>query len=173
MTNAIGQIGAWLRRRAENIAVLLLAIMFLAFLVEIALRYVFSLPLGWAFELTVTTWLWLVLWGAAFVVPEQEEIRFDLIYTAVPRGVRRIMAIVFSVALLVVYIGSLPAVIDYVTFMKVKSTSYLNIRFDYLYSIYIIFAVAIIIRYFWVLWCAFRGSIDDEFDPDHEGSSGL
>ena len=39
---------------------------------------------------------------------------------------------------------SLPAVVDYVTFMKVQSTAYLKIRFDWLFSIYVIFAVAVL-----------------------------
>ena len=47
------------------------------------------------------------------------------------------MAIVTAVALLVLYGMSLPAVVDYVTFMKVQSTAYLKIRFDWLYSIYV------------------------------------
>src|SRR3546814_20563671 len=35
------------------------------------------------------------------------------------------------------------AVVDYVTFMKVEDSSYLNIRMDWLYSIYIVFVIAI------------------------------
>ena len=62
---------------------MLLAAMFLAFIVQIVFRYLFNFPIGWTSELTVITWLWLVLWGAAFVVTEAEEIRFDLIYGAV------------------------------------------------------------------------------------------
>ena len=41
--------------------------MFVAFIVQIAFRYLFNFPIGWTSELTVITWLWLVLWGAAFV----------------------------------------------------------------------------------------------------------
>ena len=62
---------------------MLLAAMFLAFMAQIVFRYLFNFPIGWTSELTVITWLWLVLWGAAFVVTEAEEIRFDLIYSAV------------------------------------------------------------------------------------------
>ena len=57
--------------------------MFVAFIVQIVFRYLFNFPIGWTSELTVIAWLWLVLWGAAFVVKESEEIRFDLIYGAV------------------------------------------------------------------------------------------
>jgi C4-dicarboxylate transporter DctQ subunit len=76
-------VALWLARRAENVAALLLAVMFLAFIVQIVFRYVFNFPIGWTSELSTVTWLWLVLWGAAFVVPESEEIRFDLVYGAV------------------------------------------------------------------------------------------
>ncbi len=53
--------------------------MFAAFIVQIVFRYFFNLPIGWTTELTLIIWLWLVLWGAAFVVKENEEIRFDLL----------------------------------------------------------------------------------------------
>ena len=36
--------------------------------------------------------------------------------------------------------------------MKVESTSYLKIRLDILYSVYVVFVVAIIVRYLWALW---------------------
>jgi TRAP-type C4-dicarboxylate transport system permease small subunit len=148
---------AWLRRRAENVAAGLLAVMFVAFLVQIVFRYALNFPIGWTSELTIITWLWLVLWGAAFVVKESEEIRFDIIYTAVGRRTRRIMGIVTGIAILALYAGSLPATIDYVQFMKVERTAYLKIRFDWLYSIYIVFAVAVIVRYIWILSQLLRG----------------
>ena len=76
------------------------------------------------------------------------------------------MAIVTAVALLVLYGMSLPAVVDYVTFMKVQSTAYLKIRFDWLFSIYVIFAVAVLIRYAWILWWALRGRGPERLRPD-------
>ena len=161
-----------LTRLAEFVLAMLLLAMFLAFLVQIAFRYLFDFPIGWTSELTVVTWLWLVLWGAAFVVTEAEEIRFDLIYGGVRPGTRRVMAIVTAVALLVLYGMSLPAVVDYVTFMKVQSTAYLKIRFDWLYSIYVIFAVAVLVRYAAILWWALRGKGPEAFDPT-KASSGV
>ena len=94
----------------HRMAAMLLAVMFLAFMAQIVFRYLFNFPIGWTSELTVITWLWLVLWGAAFVVTEAEEIRFDLIYGGVGPRTRRIMAIVTAISLLVLYGMSLPAV---------------------------------------------------------------
>jgi TRAP-type C4-dicarboxylate transport system permease small subunit len=41
--------------------------------------------------------------------------------------------------------------------MKVERSSYLHIRLDWMYSIYILFAVAVIVRYLWILWRLVRG----------------
>ena len=166
------RIRTWLRRRAEDVIVLLLAVMFVAFLIQIVFRYLFNFPIGWTSELTVVTWLWLVLWGAAFVVTEREEIRFDLIYAAVGDRTRRIMAIVTGLSLLGLYGISLPAVADYVTFMKVQSTAYLKIRFDILYSVYLFFVVAVLVRYVWLVVSAIRGKAPAAFDPT-QASSGV
>ena len=156
-----GGAGAWLRRRAEDVAVAMLAVMFVAFMVQIVFRYFFNFPIGWTSEITIVMWLWVVLWGAAFVVRERDEIRFDLIYTAAGRKTRRVFGIVAALALVGLYGFSLPASVDYVTFMKVESTTYLKIRKDHLYSIFLVFAVAILVRYLWLLWRAIRNVEED------------
>src|SRR5258705_6973103 len=137
------ELGGWLRRRAENVAALMLAVMFCAFIIQIAFRYLFNFPIGWTSELTVVMWLWLVLWGSAFVLKEKEEIRFDLFYSAVSPRVRIGMALVFSVALLALYRASFKASYAYVSFMKVEKSSYLKIPMNWLYSVYLLFLVAI------------------------------
>lgn len=163
-------VGAWLRRRANDVGVVMMAVMFIAFIVQIVFRYLLNFPIGWTSELTIILWLWMVLWGASFIVREREEIRFDLIYSAVNKRTRKIMATVGAVALVTLYAFSFPAVADYVLFMKVQSTSYLKIRFDVLFSIYLIFVGAIVARYLWILWEIFAGKDAEEFDPTDAGS---
>lgn len=166
------RLGAWLRRRAENVAAAMLAVMFAAFLVQIVFRYFFNFPVGWASELSVVMWLWLVLWGSSFVLKEKEEIRFDLVSAAAGRRMRIAMGIVSSVALIVLYGASLPASYDYVAFMKVEKASYLKIRMDWLFSIYVIFLVAILARYLLLLWHLVHGKEPAAADPAST-SSGL
>lgn len=152
------------RQIAEKVAVILLAVMFISFIIQIVFRYFLNLPVGWSLEVTVICWLWLVLWGAAFVVREREEIRFDIIYGSVSPRARRAMAVATALALIGLYGWSLPAAWDYVTFMKVQRTAYLGIRYDYLYSIYVIFTLAALARYVWILWSCVRG-VDPEPEP--------
>jgi len=158
-------LAGWLYRRGENLVVLMIGVMFAAFLLQVIFRYLLQWPTGWSNELTVVLWIWVVLFGAAFVVREEEEIRFDLIYGAVRPRVRRVMTVIAAAALLVLYGCSLPAVYDYVTFMKVQKTAYLKIRFDWLFSIYVIFVVAVLARYLWLGWQALAEREPDETDP--------
>ncbi|MDO9093120.1 MAG: TRAP transporter small permease subunit [Rubrivivax sp.] len=142
---------------AEAVAALLLAVIFVGFLIQIVFRYAFNFPVGWTSDLSVAAWLWLVLWGAAFVLKDEDEIRIDMLTQAVGRRTRIGLGIVAAVAIVVLFAMSLPAAYDYVSFMKVESSSYLKIRFDWMYSIYIVFAVAVIARYVWKLAFLLRG----------------
>lgn len=147
----------WIRRRAENIVAAMLAIMFVAFIIQIASRYFFNFPIGWSSELSVVAWLYMVLIGSALWLKESEEIRFDLVSGSLgPRG-RRVIGIIVAAVGLVLFAMSFPATWKYVTFMKVESSSYLKIRLDLLYSVYLLFAAAIIVRYAWDVWRMMRG----------------
>ena len=151
--------GGWLRRRAENVAVVLIATMFASFLVQIVARYVFNRPVAWTEELSVLCWLWVVLWGAAFVLSDSEEVRFDIIYGAVSNKARRAFTLITGLALIVLYAISLPASWKYVAFMHREHSAYLRIPFNILYSIFIIFAVATIVRHAWLMRDAIRGTV--------------
>ena len=170
MNKRLSSAGAWLHQRGENILAAMLAGMFAAFLLQIAFRYLLNFPIGWTNEISVVLWLWLVLFGAAFVLREEEEIRFDLLLAAVGERGRRLMLVLSAIGIVVLYGMSLPATWDYVTFMKVESTSYLKIRFDLLYSIYVIFVLAVIARYIWLSWQALRGEAPEKPDPAKAGS---
>ena len=150
-------LGRWLRRRAEDVLVALLSIMFATFIIQIFFRYVLNNPVGWTEEVIVTTWLWTVLWGAAFILSEAEEIRFDIIYSNISENVRRIFTISTGVILVLMYGISLPATYKYVAFMRVEHSAYLRVPIDVMYSIYVIFAVACIGRYGFLVYHAIRG----------------
>jgi len=157
----------WVRRRAENVCAALLLGMFLCFILQIVTRYVFNYPLGWTDEVSVLCWIWCILWGAVFVLRERDEVRFDIIYSTASEKTRRIFTIITGVAVIVLFAIALPAVIAYVTFLKVERSAYLGIRLDYLYSIYVLFSVGVIVRYAGLTWRAMRGQA-----PDTEIGSG-
>lgn len=147
----------WLGRRAEDVLSALLVAMFVAFMLQIVTRYVMNAPLSWTAELSTLAWVWGILWGAALVLRDEEEIRFDVVYGLMSPGVRRFCDAVTSSVVVLVFAWSLPAMVDYVTFMKVERSAYLGIRFDILYSVWLIFAVAMIIRHAAIAWRAATG----------------
>jgi TRAP-type C4-dicarboxylate transport system permease small subunit len=151
-----------LRLLTNNVAVALMATMFVCFLLQIFFRYVLDRPLGWTEEVTVLCWVWVVLWSAAFLVSDAEEVRFDIIYSAVPRGARRAFVVVSSVALIVLLVMSIPATWRYITFMKREHSAYLHMRFDILYSIYLLFLAAIIFKHLRLVVLALRRSREVE-----------
>jgi len=157
MPSPLTRLGAWLQARAENLLAAMLVVMFGVFIIQIVFRYVVNLPIGWTQELSVIMWVWMVLFGTAFVVRDYEEIRFDILYATVSERTRRIMVVAGAICVVILFSISLPAVLDYIGFMKVEKTAYLKIRFDWLYSIYGIFAVVTIIRQLWIGYQAIWG----------------
>lgn len=171
MSPSLRSAGTSLKRFAEHVLAVLLGVMFVAFMIQIVARYVFNFPIGWTIEVTVITWLWLVLWGAAFVAKENEEIRIDLITSMVGQRTRIVLAIIVSIACVVLYAISLPGSYSYVTFMKVEKSAYLRIPMNWLFSIYVVFVVAIVARYLWLLSQLFRGKEPESLEPTGTGTA--
>lgn len=147
----------WLGRRAEDVLAALMVAMFVAFMLQIVTRYLLNAPLSWTAEFSTLAWLWGVLWGAGLVLRDEEEIRFDVVYGMMPGAMRRVADAITGTAVVLVFAWSLPAMVDYVTFMKVEKSAYLGIRFDVLYSVYLLFAVAQIIRHAMIAWRSVTG----------------
>lgn len=158
----------WLQARADNVAVGLLTVMFLSFILQIVSRYVFDSPIGWTLELCLTTWLWLVFWEGAFLLDDRDHVRFDMLYLSARKRLRRVLAIVAALGIIVGLIAAMPATYDYITFYKIKKSSTLHIRLDYVFSIYGIFAVAVVTRYLVRLWHLVRGRDLVELDGESE-----
>ena len=76
---------------ANTIGVALFAALFVNFIIQIAARFVFNMPMAWTDELAVVLYIWMVLWCAAFVVRAREHVMFDLAYNAVSPAVQRAM----------------------------------------------------------------------------------
>lgn len=156
------KVAGWVQRRSENLIAAMLGVMFVAFIVQIVFRYFLNLPTGWSTELSLVMWLWMVLLGTGLALKEKDEIRFDIVTSVAGPRTRRAMAIVVAIAAIGLFALSLPGTYKYVAFMKVEKSSYLNIRLDGLYSIFVVFVVATILRYLWLLGQALRG--DPEAD---------
>ncbi len=151
----------WLQRRADNVAVGLLTAIFLLFILQIVSRYIIRHPLGWTLEANLLAWLWLVFWASAFTLKEKDHVRFTILVDSANPKLRRFYLLITAACVIGALVVSLPATYDFVSFMKIEKTSLLKVRFDFVFSIYLIFSIAIITRYVWRLYKSFT-------NPDSE-----
>jgi C4-dicarboxylate transporter, DctQ subunit len=159
---------AFLHKRAEDVLVTMMGAMFVAFIMQVALRYLlkhFNFNAIWTEEVILFSWIWGILWGAAFVNSNHEDIRFDMIYNLLSAQWQRWFTFFSSAAFVMLFVWALPATFKYVTFMKVESSNAMGIRLDYYFSIYIAFMVMMIVRHGYI---AYRALINknDGFSPD-------
>jgi TRAP-type C4-dicarboxylate transport system permease small subunit len=167
-TQATHRLLHWLRLGANHVLVLMMATMFVSFILQIGFRYVFNKPVAWTDELCVLMWLWGILWGASFVMSNRDDIRFDVLTGHVPRHIKRVLTVVVSLAIVIILLVSLPAAWSFVTFMKVEDSAALGIRMDFFFSIYIAFVIAMVVRHAHLGIEAVRDRLYD--DPPSSGT---
>jgi TRAP-type C4-dicarboxylate transport system permease small subunit len=135
-----------LRRGAELIGVLLFSGMFAMFILQIFTRYVLGHPFGWTSEACVIFYVWIVFWTSAFLVHERDHVAFTILYETSSSKGRRALSIVGAAALLVAFAAALPGTVDWVRFMKIEATPVTHIRFDLVYSVFVLFVAAVVAR---------------------------
>lgn len=126
----------WLRNRAENVAVIMITVIFATFLLQIFARYALPFPIGWTQELCQTLWLWLVLWSAAFCLGDRDHIKFDTFYLASPLRLRRIFAAVSALAIVGGLVSSAHDTWSFVSFYMIQRSSVMQIPLGYVFSIF-------------------------------------
>ncbi|MDP1701289.1 MAG: TRAP transporter small permease subunit [Aestuariivirga sp.] len=151
-----------LRHAADGVAAAMLFALFLVFLVQIAARYLFNVPMGWTVEVCLTLWLWIVFWGGAFCLRPADHIRFDVLYLSVNRPTQRIFGAISAVMIVAAFAVAFLPTFDYVSFYKIKRSNTLGIRLHYVFSIYLLFMVVVVVRYSGVLLNFVRGKEEVE-----------
>src|SRR5690606_5324894 len=95
---------------------------------------------------------WVVFFTSAFVLRWSEFIAFDMLFRALPPGAQRASMALASVGFIAVFGYVAYALVDYVRFMRISTTDMVEIRLDYVYSIFIVFLVAICVRLGVLAW---------------------
>ena len=131
--------------------------LFLTFLVQITARFGFNRPLPWTDELAVILYLWVILWAAAFMVPEREQVVFDLLWNSVGKGTRRVMRIVGNLMVGGLAAVAIPASWDYVHFMARESSPVLGLSFQWVFLPFVLLLVALVVRSAVGIWQAVKG----------------
>lgn len=147
----------WLKKTADTLGGVIFLCLFLTFLVQITARFGFNKPMAWTDELAVILYLWAILWAAAFMVPEREQVVFDLLWNSVGTGTRRVLRIVGNLMIGGLALVAIPASWDYVHFMARESSPVLDISFQWVFLPFVLLLVALVVRSAWGIWQAIKG----------------
>lgn len=123
-----------------------LAATFGLFVYGIVMRHAFGRPQSWTDEAVSLSTAWLVFWTSAFVLRWSEFISFDVVYGLFPRRLRRWVVMAGALVFVGVIGAALWQIVDFVMFMSISTTNMLQIPLDRVFSIFVVFLVAICVR---------------------------
>ena len=157
----------WFTRGAEFIAAMSLAAIFFTFLLQILFRYVpFLEPIGWSVVLISLLWVFVIFFGCAFIVREADHVAFDVLYLAAPRRVRKVLALISAVLMVIAMLYSLPAVWETVfanRLMDLKKIQTIRmpitgdkIAIKWLFAPFVMLMIVVTLRYLWRIYTVLR-----------------
>jgi TRAP-type C4-dicarboxylate transport system permease small subunit len=148
---------AWPKKAADLIGGGLFLTLFLVFIVQVTARFALNKPLPWTDEAAVILYVWVILWAAAFCVPEREQVVFDLLWNNVGRRARQAMKAVGNLLIGGLALWAIPATWDYVRFMAREGTPVLSVSFMWVFMPFVLLLAALVARSAWGIWEALRG----------------
>ena len=147
----------WPQKAANAVGGGLFLTLFIVFVIQVTARFGFDKPLAWTDEAAVVLYVWIILWAAAFVVPEREHVVFDLVWNSVSQRARQFMQIVGNLLVGGLALCGIPASWDYVHFMNREGTPVLGISFMWVFLPFVLLLIALVVRSAWAIWNALRG----------------
>jgi TRAP-type C4-dicarboxylate transport system permease small subunit len=148
---------SWPKKAADAIGGGLFLTLFIVFVIQVTARFGFNKPLAWTDEAAVILYVWIILWAAAFVVPEREHVVFDLLWNSATRRMRQVMQIVGNLMMGGLALCGIPASWDYVHFMAREGTPVLGLPFMWVFFPFVLLLAALVVRSAWAIWQALRG----------------
>ncbi|MDP3799471.1 MAG: TRAP transporter small permease [Polaromonas sp.] len=147
----------WPKKAADLIGGGLFLTLFIVFVIQVTARFGFNKPMAWTDEAAVILYVWVILWAAAFIVPEREHVVFDLVWNSVNRRARQVMQIVGNLMIGGLALYGIPASWDYVHFMAREGTPVLGLSFMWVFLPFVLLLAALVVRSAWAIWNAIRG----------------
>lgn len=136
---------ARLHRTAELVSAAAFAAMFGAFMIQIVSRYVFNAPVSWSLEICSIGYIWIVFFTSNVLVSERQHIVFDVLYHAFPPRQKRVLAILLTATLGLIFLAALPTTLEYLSFLGRRKTMILRLPMDIVYSCFGIFMIAVVV----------------------------
>jgi TRAP-type C4-dicarboxylate transport system permease small subunit len=153
-------LGRLARQTADVVGGFLYLALFFVFIVQVAFRFGLNQPLPWTDELAVILYIWVILWAAAFMVPEREHVVFDLVYQLVPSGGQRVMRILGHLMIGGLAAWALPASWEYIKFMEREGTPVLGLPFLWVFLPFALLLISLIVKGIWQIAAIAREMVE-------------
>ena len=144
----LGKLG---KKAADVVGGFLYLTLFGVFIIQVIARFFFDQPLPWSDELVVILYIWVILWAAAFMVPEREHVVFDLVYHLASPKVRHFMSILAHLMIGGLAAWGLPASWSYIRFMEREGTPVLGLPFMWVFLPFAFFLVSLVCKGLWAI----------------------
>jgi len=135
-----------LSRYAEWVSVGMFIGIFGLFVVSVFQRYVLVRPVNWVDEVILILFLWSTFLTEALVLREREQVTFDVIWDVAGPRARRAIGLLAAAMVAAIFILAAPTIWSYVTFLWREKTNALEWRLDWVYSCFLIYWLAVIVR---------------------------
>ncbi len=135
-----------LSRAAEWVSAGMFVGIFVLFVVSVFQRHVLAQPVSWVDEVILMLFLWSTFLTEALVLGAREQVTFDVIWDAASPRARRVIGLVASALVAVLFTLAAPTIWSYVTFLWRERTNVLEWRLDWVYSCFLVYWVAVIVR---------------------------
>jgi len=136
---------------ARGLSMIGMFAVFAIFIFGVAMRHLGN-PQSWVDEVVTILTVWVVFFTSAFVLKWRDFIAFDMLFMALPVKGQRISMVIASLGFVSVIAYIFPTLVDYVLFMGIMTTDMVEIRLDYVYSIFLAFLFGICVRLLVLAW---------------------
>ena len=119
-------------------------IMFCTFILQIFCRYLLRQPLAWAYEVTVSCYLCMVVLGACYAQRTRSHVVFTLLYDNLSVRGKAFTSFLGNGLIAFAFAWSFRPSLEMIQFMQMQKTSVLRIGLNVVYSPYIAFMVLIL-----------------------------
>ena len=145
---------AWRQRLTqvcEALGVLLFALLFGVFVVQVVARLVWGQPLTWTDEAAVILYTWLVLWGTTAICKPREHVAFDLTHVLFQQrpGLQRWVLCVACAGVGGLLLWALPGSLDFIAFMRRESTPVMGWPLHWVYAPFALMLAVVGLAYVW------------------------
>ena len=132
-----------LKNVANFIGTLSYGVLFVTFIFQVILRFVFNKPLSWSDELIVILYVFSMFWAGAFMLKEKDHVMLDIVYEHLGAQGKRVSCIAYALVIGGLFFWAVPASYSYVKFMMRENTPVLEIPYTYVFAPFILFLLSI------------------------------